>query len=207
MDREPSTESRMDSARERDLVTRARADAAAFGELYDFYLPRIHAFILRRVRERSVAEDLTATAFERGLAAVRRDDFRNDSFGGWLYRVASNAIVDHARRERRSVPLGVRAGDSWEHGGRDDDGGDSDPGDEAALAAFTAAIDRDTLRRALAALPAHQRRLIVMRFLDGLEPVEMAAVAGCTRATVAVRLHRALRALRDTLSREAIDAA
>jgi RNA polymerase sigma-70 factor, ECF subfamily len=209
MDREHSNGSRMDAARERDLVVRARADPAAFGELYDFYLPRIHAFIRRRVGERSVAEDLTATTFERGLSAVRRDDFRNDSFGGWLYRVAANAIVDHVRRERRAVPLGIRAGDARGMAGRDDGDldGTADPGDEAALAAFSAAIDRDTLRRALASLSGEQRRLIVMRFLDGLEPAEMAAVVGCTRATVAVRLHRALRVLRETLGREATDAA
>lgn len=197
----------MDPARERELVSRSRADAAAFGELYDFYLPRIHAFILRRVRERSVAEDLTATTFERGLAVVRRSDFRNESFGGWLYRVASNAIVDHVRRERHSAPFGARATDGWSPDGGVDGPGETEPGDDAALAAFSTAIDRDLLRRALATLQPEQRRLIVLRFLDGLGAAEMAVVVGCSRATLAVRLHRSLRALRDVLEREAIDAA
>src|SRR5262245_43048080 len=40
---------RMDAAREQALVADARADAAAFGELYDFYLPRIYGFVARRV--------------------------------------------------------------------------------------------------------------------------------------------------------------
>jgi RNA polymerase sigma-70 factor (ECF subfamily) len=199
----------MDSVRERDLVARSRADATAFGELYDFYLPRIYAFILRRVRESSVAEDLTATTFERALAVVRRDDFRNDSFGGWLYRVAGNAVVDHVRRDRRSVPLGVRASDAWgdgeQRGGRG--GSDDEPGDEAAAGAFAAAIDRDVLRRALLLIPDHQRRIIVLRFLDGLEPAEMAVILGCSRPTAAVRVHRALRALRDAVARESTDAA
>lgn len=199
----------MDPARERDLVARARADAAAFGELYDFYLPRIHGFILRRVRETSVAEDLTATTFERALAVVRGNDFRNDSFGGWLYRVAGNAVVDHVRRDRRSVPLGIRAGDAWDDG--DGAGGargiSDEPGDDAATNAFAAAIDRDALRRALLMLPDHQRRVIVLRFLDELEPAEMAVILGCSRPTVAVRVHRALRALRDAMARESTDAA
>ena len=199
----------MQPARERDLVARARADAAAFGELYDFYLPRIYAYILRRVRESSVAEDLTATTFERALAVVRRDDFRNDSFGGWLYRVAGNAVVDQVRRDRRSVPLGVRASDGWSDEGRSGRGrnGDDEPGDEAAASAFAAAIDRDLLRRALLLIPPPQRRLIVLRFLDGLEPAEIAVVLGCSRPTAAVRVHRALRALRDAIARETTDAA
>jgi RNA polymerase sigma-70 factor, ECF subfamily len=202
----------MDSARERDLVARSRSESAAFGELYDFYLPRIYAYILRRVRETSVAEDLTATTFERALAVVRRDDFRNDSFGGWLYRVAGNAVVDQFRRDRRSVPLGVRRSDAWGDaelsGGRAGHGGsDSDLGDEAAAGAFAAAIDRDQLRRALLLIPVHQRRIIVLRFLDGLEPAEIAVILGCSRPTAAVRVHRALRALRDAIARESTDAA
>jgi RNA polymerase sigma-70 factor (ECF subfamily) len=194
----------MESAREQALVAGARADAAAFGELYDFYLPRIYGFIARRVEDRDVAEDLTATTFERALGAIRREDFRNASFGGFLYRVASNAVVDHARRRHRTIPLGVRASDL-------DEDGDAELaesiGDESATRAFAAAVDRDTLRRALVRLPEAHRRVIVLKYFDGLEPEELSAALGCSRQTLAVKLHRALRALRGVVDREAIDAA
>ena len=194
MDAPVTSSSRMDPQRERALVARSRFDASAFGELYDFYLPRIHGFILRRVRDRATAEDLTAMTFERALGAVRRDGFRNESFGGWLYRVGSNAVVDHVRRSGRTVPMPV--GEEWP----------AIAGDAAARA-FAAALDRDVLRRALLALPSNHRRLIVLRFFDGLEPDELCAVLECSRATLAVRLHRALGALRDAAARETIDAA
>jgi RNA polymerase sigma-70 factor (ECF subfamily) len=158
----------MDPAREQALVARARADVAAFGELYDWYLPRIHGFIARRVEDRAVTEDLTATTFERALGAVRRADFRNESFGGFLYRVAANAIVDHARRSRWTVPLGARASDyagldGDERSGRDD----ACLSDDSATRAFASALDRDVLRRALPAPESH-RRLIVLKYFDGL---------------------------------------
>ena len=195
----------MESAREQALVVGARADAAAFGELYDFYLPRIYAFVARRVEDRAVAEDLTATTFERALGAVRRADFRNDSFGGFLYRVAANAVVDHARRNRRTIPLGVRASDL------DDDDTDRREaewlGDEAATRAFAAAVDRDVLRRALLRVPEVHRRVIVLKYFDGLEIDELCAALGCSRQTFAVKLHRALRALRAVVDQEATDAA
>jgi hypothetical protein len=57
----PVTVTRMSPEREHALVAQARSGGAAFEELYDFYLPRIYGFIYRRVQERSVAEDLTAT--------------------------------------------------------------------------------------------------------------------------------------------------
>jgi RNA polymerase sigma-70 factor (ECF subfamily) len=200
MVREPA--SRMDTDRERALVARSRSDASAFGELYDYYLPRIFGFVVRRVEDRAVAEDLTAATFERALGTIRRGDFRNESFGGWLYRVASNAIVDHVRRGRRTVPLGVRASDL--------DGEQPDAeaiGDEAALAAFAATLDRDIIRRGLIALPETHRQLIVLKFFDGLEIDELCAALGCSRPTLAVKLHRALRALRAEIARESTDAA
>jgi RNA polymerase sigma-70 factor (ECF subfamily) len=198
----------MDPAREQALVARARADVAAFGELYDWYLPRIHGFIARRVEDRAVTEDLTATTFERALGAVRRADFRNESFGGFLYRVAANAIVDHARRSRWTVPLGARASDYAGHDGDDAPGrDDATLGDDTATRAFAAALDRDVLRRALLRLPEPHRRVIVLKYFDGLELDELCAALGCSRATFAVKLHRALRALRGAMTVETTDAA
>jgi RNA polymerase sigma-70 factor (ECF subfamily) len=202
MDPDAGTATRLDPTRERALVERSRVDASAFGELYDFYLPRIHGFVARRLGDQAAAEDVTAMTFERALTAVRRDGFRNDSFGGWLYRVAANAVIDHVRRSRRDVPLGRRATDV---GPLDD--ADATVGDDRAERAFAAALDRDALRRALARLPDGHRKVIVLRFLDGLETDELAVVLGCSRSTAAVKLHRALRAMRAAIAQESTDAA
>ena len=195
---------RMDPERERTLVARARTDGAAFGELYDFYLPRIHGFVARRVGDRSTTEDLTAMTFERALGALRSGSFRNESFGGWLYRVATNAIVDHARSDRRLAGLGIRASDL---DGATDSAERAEPGDATATDAFAAALDRDQLRRALLALPAGHRRVLVLKFYDDLTTEELCATLGCSPATLAVKVHRALRALRAALVRETTDAA
>ena len=199
--------SRMDPTRERALVDRARVDPSAFGELYDFYLPRIHGFVARRLVDRAAAEDVTAMTFERALGAVRSDGFRNDSFGGWLYRVAANAVIDHVRRDRHTRPTRGRAPAS--------DGGQRRPrsdalaaiGDERAERALDAALDRDVLRRALARLGDDQRRLIVLRYVDGLDTDALGAVLGCSAGTLAVRHHRALRALRAAIVQESTDVA
>jgi RNA polymerase sigma-70 factor (ECF subfamily) len=183
----------MAADRERALVVRARDDGSAFAELYDFYLPRVYGFIFRRVRDRDVAEDLTSMTFQRALENVRRPDFRNESLGGWLYRVASNAVVDHVRRDRHNVPIG------------DLDGRD-EPVD-TALDALAAALDRDVLRRALRQLPNNHRELLVLRFYDDLDVTEICAVLSCSREVLAVRLHRALRALRMAIAKESVDVA
>ena len=199
--------SRMDHDRERSLVDRARSDAAAFGALYDFYLPRIYGFVYRRVGDRDVTEDLTATVFQRALEAVRRAEFRNQAFGAWLYRVAANLATDHFRRGRRLVSL------DW----TDADGSSLAPGltaHDRAFDALGAAVEHDELRAALATLPGTHRRVLTLRFFDDLDAEEASAVLGCSRATFTVKLHRALAALRSAmavmpvrLTRETIDAA
>lgn|SRR5664280_3440688 len=191
MEREAA--SRMAAGHERMLVARARDDCSAFGELYDFYLPRIYGFIYRRVQDRCVAEDLTSVTFQRALENVRRPDFRNDAFGGWLYRVASNAVVDYVRRNRRHVSLS-------------DFDGCEGPGDPA-LDAMAAALDREQLRSALRELPDNHREVLVLRFYDDLDVTEICAMLGCSRETFAVRLHRALRALRLAIAKESEDVA
>lgn len=183
----------MAADQERRLVARAREECSAFAELYDFYLPRVYGFIYRRVQDRCVAEDLTSVTFQRALENVRRPDFRNDSFGGWLYRVASNAVVDHARRDRRNVSLS-------DFDGRDEPGA-------TALDAMAAALDRDELRSALRGLPNNHREVLVLRFYDDLDVTEICEILGCSRETFAVRLHRALRALRLAIAKESADVA
>lgn len=179
--------SRMPRERERALVEDARTGAAAFGELYDFYLPRIYGFIFRRVQERPVAEDLTAMTFQRALEAIRTRRFRNDAFGGWLYRVAANAVVDHWRSAKRQVPMEATEG--------------------RAADALGAALDRDEVRRALERIGEQHRQVLVLRFFDDLDADEASIVLGCTRGTFAVKLHRALAALRGAMIQEANDAA
>lgn len=183
--------SRMAPDQERALVSAARTDPRAFGELYDYYLPRIYGFIYRRVQERSVSEDLTATTFQRGLEALRRGTFRNDSFGGWLYRVAANAVVDHVRAGTRVVRIDEAVPSA----------------DEPSLEAFTASIERDELRVALHRLPDGHRRVLLLKFFDDLDVEEICALLGCSRRTFAVKLHRAIAALRGVMVGEVTDAA
>ncbi len=183
--------SRMAPEQERALVSAARTDPGAFGQLYDYYLPRIYGFIYRRVQERSVAEDITATTFQRGLEALRRGTFRNDAFGGWLYRVAANAVVDHVRAGSRIVRMD-----------------DTTPAaDEPSLEAFTASLERDELRAALHGLAEPHRRVLLLKFFDDLDVDEICALLGCSRQTFAVKLHRAIAALRGAMLTEATDAA
>ena len=182
--------SRLSLDRERELVERARIDGAAYGELYDSYLPRIHAFIYRRVRDRSVAEDLTSMTFQSAFENERHPDFPNETFGGRLYRIASTAVTDRTRGGQRFASLDLSG---------------EDASDDLALDSFALAFDREQLRRAMLNLPGQHRDLLVLSYYDDLDTDELCAVVSCSKEVLSARLHRALRALRMAIASESSD--
>ena len=196
--------SHLDAARERDLVMRARSDPRAFAVLFDEYLPRVYAFVARRVEDRAAAEELTSATLSRAFQAVRAGDLQESTFGGFLYRVAASAVVDRVRRGRRAIPPGVRASDL-------DEGNDREVaeaiGAQAAARGFAAAVDRNVLRRSFEAIPDAHFRVILLRYFDGLDIAAASAALGCSQKSFSLRLNRALRALASALEDEARNAA
>jgi len=59
---------------ELELASRAQVDPLAPARLFDEYLPRVYAFVARRVEDRAAAEELTAATMQRALQAVRHVD-------------------------------------------------------------------------------------------------------------------------------------
>src|SRR5207302_9360726 len=91
----------IDAAEERLVVEAAQKDPRRFAQLYENNFERVYAFIVRRVRDRDQAQDLTADVFHQALANLSRFEWRGVPFAAWLFRIASNAIVDRARRAAR----------------------------------------------------------------------------------------------------------
>jgi RNA polymerase sigma-70 factor (ECF subfamily) len=178
-----------------ELVARARLDPSAFGALYRKYVSRIFAFSHRRTWTREAAEDVTAATFERAYRNLDRFDTQGAGFGPWLYRIASNELVDHYRREGRSrSKRGQRALRALadEHSHDDLEGIERDDEIRDMLSAL------DTLR------PRYQEAL-TLRYLSGLSADDAAAAMGCSKPVLAVTLHRALGALRREVERGGSD--
>jgi RNA polymerase sigma-70 factor (ECF subfamily) len=177
---------------ERALVERARNDPAAFAELYRRYLPRVHAFAYRRTGIVEVAEDITSATFERALRNLGSFRWRGGGFGPWLFRIASNELADHYRRTGRAASTGAAVAASLAADVSRDPADELDARD--AVTDLLAAMDR---------LSPRYQRALELRFLAGLTPDEAAAALGTSRATMAVVVHRAVRALRRAIEEEA----
>lgn len=176
--RQPAAQSHPEGEQERLLVEAAQDNPARFVDLYELHFERVYAFIARRVRDRSAAEDLTSEVFQRALANLAKYEWRGDPFAAWLIRIAANAVADQAKRNAREVSA------------------ESDPPDLAATAELEAVGDRARLFRLVDDLPQDQRRVVYERFVEQRSVREIAEQLGRSEGAVKQLQFRALQQLR-----------
>jgi len=131
------------------------------------------------------ADDAVQEACLRALRTLHR--FRGDaSMATWLYIITSNVCLDELRRRQRR-PIAV-------------DTSVDAPG-QGVLADFAdASADRAGIADALAALPASQRQAFMLVEILGLEYNEAGALVGLPKGTIGSRVHRAKKAIRQSLA-------
>ena len=156
----------------------ADGDVEGFDELFRRYEARVHAFFLRRTGSAERARDLYQELFLRIHRARDVYDPRRP-FGPWLFQIAHHLLVDDRRRAYRAheVPLDheVRA---------------RQPGDDDRMAA------REQLDRALVALSAEERFVLVSSKVDGIGYPELAAHLGKSADAVKKKASRATQRIR-----------
>lgn len=171
------------------LIHKARqGDTQAFGELYELYAPRVYRFFAAHLDNNQDAEDLTGEVFIKVWKALPGYRERGVPFGGYLFRIARNALIDQYRRfGRKDAPLPI------------DETRLQDPaGNPASL--ISASQEHQRIRQLLAQLRDDYRTVLTLRFLSDLSPDEVAVAMGRSPGAVRVLQHRALGALRKMLS-------
>lgn len=157
-------------------LTPVMNDAAGenFETWFRRYYPRVLAYVLRRLTDRSAAEDLTAETFL--IAWRRREQIPADPLP-WLFRVAGNLIHNERRSASRRGQLALRVAA------------------ERALEHAPVLTESQRILDALGRLGERDREVLMLVTWDGLDRARAAAVLGCSEKTFAVRLHRARRRL------------
>ena len=168
---------------DRELWQRAAdGDSTAFGEIFERHAKAVYNHLFRRISDWSQAEDLTSAVF---LHAWRRRSsvvIDRDSVLPWLLGVANQVLRNQRRATRRYravvarvVPAGEAASDHA----------------DAVAAAVDGERQMVQVRRALTALPRHEREVIELCVWTGLDQQAAAVTLGVPVGTVKSRLHRA----------------
>jgi RNA polymerase sigma-70 factor (ECF subfamily) len=138
----------------------------------------VYAYVATLLRDRGLAEDVTAQAFERAFRRRRLFDSRRGNERAWLFGIARNAALDELRRRKRTTPSAV------------------EPREDAGREEFDAVLQRTAVHEALATLEPRERELIALKFHAGLSNAEIARVLGVKESNAGTLLHRTITKLR-----------
>jgi RNA polymerase sigma-70 factor, ECF subfamily len=164
----------------------AGGDAAAFETLYRRHKDALYRYLLRGTASPETAGDLFQDVWKNLIQARAR--YRPDApFGAWLFKLAHNRMMDHFRMQRPTseMPDDLAAPESER------------PDQTAARHG-----EARRLLDALAALPAEQREVIVLREERDLTLEQIAEIQGVGRETVKSRLRYALSKLREVIGHD-----
>lgn len=148
--------------------------------LYRQLLPRIYNFFRYRVGNDQVAEDLTATTFEK--AWRQRQRYRRDlgAFSTWIYTIARNVATDYYRRQRPMIPLEALPDLVQE---------------ESVEQKVERQQDRAQLALLLCQLSEREQELIALKYGAGLTNRAIATLVGLSESNVGTILHRVVKKL------------
>jgi RNA polymerase sigma factor (sigma-70 family) len=184
MDRRHSRSRHVTSTLTVPLAQPRSRSALDFEALYRASRDDVFAYVATLLRDRSAAEDVTASAFERAYRRQRTYKAARGSERAWLFGIARNAALDELRRRKRSVAMTAEP----------EDVGLVPLEDETDLALRRAAV-----RTALARLEPRERELIALKFHAGLDNAELAKALGVSVSNAGTLLHRAVQKLRKAI--------
>lgn len=181
----PAAKGMAEEANERLLVEAAQVDPARFGDLYEIHFERVYAYVAKRVRNRDLAEDLTAEIFQKALANLPRFQWRGAPFAAWLFRIAANVIADRFKSAAREAPV---ADDSM-----------IDSATTQPQPSLEETERRAQLFQMVRQLPDDQRLVIGMRFAEDRSIREIAEQLGRSEGAIKQLQFRGLQNLRAQL--------
>jgi RNA polymerase sigma-70 factor (ECF subfamily) len=175
------------------LIPRAAAgDRAAFRALVERHRAMVYRVAFQYSGNHHDADDIAQDVFLKVFRSLGR--FRQDAqFTSWLYRIAMNACIDHARR---AVPMAAAAPADEDEANPLDALAAETPGPEEHAYAGELGV---VLREAIERLPPRQRLIFSMRHFEELKLVEIADALGLAEGTVKRQLHAAVHRLRGVL--------
>lgn len=153
-----------------------------FLEAYDAYAEALYKHCFFRVYSSARAEELVQDTFMKTWDYLRKGG-QIDNLRAFLYKTANNLIIDHSRRKHEtSLEQELEANPGWE------------PADQQPPPEHQTLLRQ--VRDSLEQLPAEERQLLIWRYIDDLDPKDIALILEITPNNVSVKLNRAMQLLK-----------
>lgn len=164
------------------IIERSKKDPRAFGELYEKYFERIFNYLYRQTDDEDLAGDLCSQTFLNALNSVQAYQFRGVPFSAWLYKIASNEINKHYRKNKGKKVFSIEEARIKELIDMQDESWDEE------LITRLINFMRD--------LPTEMLEVLQLRFYEDRDFKEIAFILDITESGAKMRTYRALDKLR-----------
>ncbi len=154
-----------------------------FLKAYDDYADAIFRHCAMRISDRERGRELMQETFLKAWESVRRGT-KVENMRAFLYKVANNLIIDTYRRDRGELSLEDMAEETG-----------FDPADQNADRDVERVVAGSEILETLQKLEEPYRTALVMRYVDGLEPKDIADMLDISPNVASVRIHRGLKHL------------
>lgn len=88
--------------KEQKLVYEAQKDPNKFAPIYNMYFEQIFIFVNKRIMDENTTAEITSEVFYKALYNIRKYTFKGLPFSAWLYRIASNAVAEYYRKQKKA---------------------------------------------------------------------------------------------------------
>lgn len=182
------------------LVAEAIAGSEfAFQTLVERYQRPVFSLVVRMVKDRGIAEDVTQEVFVKAWKALPRYDPKR-RLASWLFKIASNAAIDQLRRKQLpTTPIESGDPDRASILDRVEDERSESPDTLVKRRELSAALEA-----AVAALRPEYRLVVLLRFREELPYRDIAEATGMPLGTVKTNLRRARREIEERLRKDGV---
>lgn len=164
---------------EAEIVERAKDDDQAFEILYNHYLPKIFGYIFKRTGNREVTEDLVSTTFMKVFCNIKKFEHKGFSFSSWVYKIATNNLVDYYRKQGRVIEIDIETTVSL---------ASNEKTPEEQMEDFH---NKKVIKWVLDQLPKKYEKVLSLKFFAELSNSEIAETMGISPNNAGVLIHRA----------------
>lgn len=187
-------EKKMNFSDEKELIKQARVDPEAFGVIFDRYHDILYSYILRRVGNVQVAQDIVAETFFKALSRLWQFRWRNISILNWLYRIATNEMNQYFRRQKyKPLSLDFLFKEVGFEISSEIDILEEILEQERELIEMK---EWQTVRKQIELLPEKYQEVLTLRYFESKKIAEIAEILGKKEGTIKSLVSRAISRLR-----------
>lgn len=169
-----------------EYIEKAKKDPKQFRFLYEKYYKQIFLFINRRTDDENTSADITQQVFLKAMQHLGNYEYRGIPFSAWLYRIASNEVMQHFRDQSKERVVCLDASDLSDLIDEKDSGLDYER--------------RESVFKAIKKLHAAEIELIEMRFFEKRSFKEIADIKGITENNAKTKTYRVIEKIKSLIT-------